>query len=163
MTLVYCGQTTGWIKMPLGVEVGLGPGGVVLDGNPAPPSPKMGRSPLPNFRPCPLWPNCWMDQDSTWHRGGAWSRPHCARWGPSSPPPKRGRSPHFSAHVYCGQMDGCIKMPLGMEVGLSPGDFVLDGAQSTPPHKGGGAPNFWANVYCGQTAAWIRMLLGTDA
>jgi len=24
-------------------------------------------------------------------------------------------------------MAGCIKMPLGMEVGLSPGDFVLDG------------------------------------
>ena len=26
----YCGQTTGWIKMPLGVEVNLGPGDVVL-------------------------------------------------------------------------------------------------------------------------------------
>ena len=33
----------------------------------------------------------------------------------------------FSAHVYCGQKAGCIKMPLGMEVGLSPGDFVLGG------------------------------------
>jgi len=59
-------------------------------------------------------------------------------------------------------MDGFIKMPLGMEVGLSPGDFVLDGAQPTSPHKGGGAPNFWAHVYCGQTAVWIKMLLGTD-
>ena len=28
---VYCGQTTGWIKMPLGVEIGLGPGHIVLD------------------------------------------------------------------------------------------------------------------------------------
>jgi len=27
----------GWIKMPLGTEVGLGPGHIVLDGNPAPP------------------------------------------------------------------------------------------------------------------------------
>jgi len=27
----------GWIKMPLGTEVGLGPGDVVLDGDPAPP------------------------------------------------------------------------------------------------------------------------------
>ena len=34
--LVYCGQTVGWIKMPLGMEVGLGPGHV-LDGDPAPP------------------------------------------------------------------------------------------------------------------------------
>jgi len=35
VTLVYCGQTVGWIKMKLGVEVGLGPGHIVLDGDPA--------------------------------------------------------------------------------------------------------------------------------
>jgi len=33
-TLVYCGQTAGWIKMPLGTEVGHGPGHVVLDEDP---------------------------------------------------------------------------------------------------------------------------------
>jgi len=27
----------GWIKMPLGIEVGLGPDHIVLDGQPAPP------------------------------------------------------------------------------------------------------------------------------
>jgi len=44
---VYCGQTAGWIKMPLVMEVGLGPGNTVLDGDPAPPSPKGHvRSPL---------------------------------------------------------------------------------------------------------------------
>jgi len=62
-------------------------------------------------------------------------------------------------HLYCGQMAGCIKMPLGMEVGLSPGDFVLDGA--TLPQKGL-SPQFSAHVYCGQTAAWIKMPLGTE-
>jgi len=36
VTLVYCGQTVGWIKVPLGTEVGLGPGDIVLDGDPAP-------------------------------------------------------------------------------------------------------------------------------
>ena len=36
VTLVYCGETVGWIKMPLVTEVGLGPGDVVLDGDPAP-------------------------------------------------------------------------------------------------------------------------------
>jgi len=36
VTLVYCGQTVGWIKMPLGTEVGLGAGDMVLDGEPAP-------------------------------------------------------------------------------------------------------------------------------
>ena len=30
-------QTAGWIKMPLGTEVGLGPGDIVFDGDPAPP------------------------------------------------------------------------------------------------------------------------------
>jgi len=33
---VYCGQTAEWIKMPLGTEVNLGPGDVVLDGVAAP-------------------------------------------------------------------------------------------------------------------------------
>jgi len=39
-----------WIKMPLAMEVSLGPSDFVLDGNPAP-CPKRGRSPHPNFRP----------------------------------------------------------------------------------------------------------------
>ena len=34
---VCCGQTVGWIKMPLGMEVGLGPGYIVLNADPAPP------------------------------------------------------------------------------------------------------------------------------
>jgi len=35
VTLVYCGKTVGWIKMNLGMQVGLGPGHIVLDGDPA--------------------------------------------------------------------------------------------------------------------------------
>jgi len=64
--------------MKLGMQVGLGPGHIVLDGEPA-----------------------------TLTKKGA------------EPPPQ------FLAHFYCGQMAACIKMPLGMEVGYSPGDFVL--------------------------------------
>jgi len=33
---VYCGQTAGWMKTPLGTEVDLGPGHIVLDKVPAP-------------------------------------------------------------------------------------------------------------------------------
>ena len=47
VTLVYCGQTVGWIKMRLGIEVGLGPGHIVLDGDPALPAQ---RGTAPNFR-----------------------------------------------------------------------------------------------------------------
>jgi len=48
----------------------------------------------------------------------------------TSPSPK-GHSPtQCSAHICCDQMaaslHGSFKMPLGMEVGLSQGDFVLD-------------------------------------
>jgi len=44
VTLVYCGQKVGWIKMKLGKEVRLGPGHIVLDGDPAHRLPK-GHSP----------------------------------------------------------------------------------------------------------------------
>jgi len=37
VTCMYCGQTVRRIKMKLGMQVGLGPGYIVLDGNPAPP------------------------------------------------------------------------------------------------------------------------------
>jgi len=62
------------------MEVGVGPGHIVSDGDPALPFPK-------------------------------------------------GHSPQFSAHVCCDQMAGCIKMPLGRQVGLGPGDIVLDRTQ----------------------------------
>ena len=43
--------------------------------------------------------------------------------GDTAPLPKRGGRappPKKSAHFYCGQTAGCIKMPLGTEVGLGP-------------------------------------------
>ena len=65
--------------------------------------------------------------------------------------PQKGRSPQFSALVYCGQTAGWIKMLLGTEVGLDQVDFALDKDHSIPP-KGGHSPQFSALVYCGETA-----------
>ena len=42
---VYCDQTAGWIKVPLGTEVNLGAGDVLLDGVTAPPFYKRGTAP----------------------------------------------------------------------------------------------------------------------
>ena len=70
--------------MSFHTEVGLGPGYIVLDGDPAPPPPK-------------------------------------------------GHSPEFSAHVCCGQTTGWI--PLGREVGLGPGHTVLDEDLAPPPQN----------------------------
>ena len=53
-------------------------------------------------------------------------------------------------------------MSLGMEVGLGPGEFVLDGDPALPPQNGGAAPKFSAHVYCDQTARWIKMALGME-
>jgi len=40
----------GWMKLVLGIEIGLSPGDLVLDGEPVP-LPDKGRSLPPNFRP----------------------------------------------------------------------------------------------------------------
>jgi len=42
---VYCGQTTAWIMMALGMEMGFGPGHIVLDGDSAPLLPKEAEPP----------------------------------------------------------------------------------------------------------------------
>jgi len=52
-------------------------------------------------------------------------------------------------------------MPLGMEIGFSPEDFVFDGDPSALAKKGRSL-QFSAHVYCGQMAAWIEMPLGTE-
>jgi len=36
-----------------------------------------------------------MDQDATWYGSMPWPRPHCDRWGPSSPNKKGGTPPIF--------------------------------------------------------------------
>ena len=101
-----------------------------------------------------MWPNGCMDQDVTWYGGRPQPRRLCVRWGPSSSLPKKGRSPQFSTHVYCGQKSAWIKMihadflPLGMEVALGPDDIVLDGDP---------APNFrsmWPNGWTDQHGTW---------
>ena len=51
----YCDQMAGWMKMPLGTEVDLGPGHIALDGVPAPTKGAQ-QPPPPFFGPCLLWP-----------------------------------------------------------------------------------------------------------
>jgi len=46
--MVYCVQTVALISMPLSIEVGLGPGDIVLGGDPAPPW-KAAQQPPPHF------------------------------------------------------------------------------------------------------------------
>ena len=93
--------------------------------------------------------------NATWYGGSPWPWPHFVRWGPNYPH-QTGHSPKFLAHVCCSQTAGWMRMPLGTEVGLGPGDIVLDGdpAHSRLTHSfllyGGGPPNLsilWNSTY----------------
>ena len=81
----------------------------------------------PNFGPCLLWPNGWVDQDETWHGGRPRSRPHCVTWGPINPHERDTVAPHFSAHVY---------WPNGWM------DATLDGDPAHPTERATAAPIF---------------------
>jgi len=60
-------------------------------------------------------------------------------------------------------MAAWIKMPLGMEVGLGPSDFLLDGDPAPFPKKGAPpSPQFSAHFYYRQTAGCIKMPLGME-
>jgi len=89
---VRCGQAAGWTKMPLGKEVGLGPGDFVFDGDSAT-LEKMAHPPHPISGPCLLWPNGWMDEDATWHGSIPRPRPHCIRRGDSQLSAKGAQQP----------------------------------------------------------------------
>jgi len=94
--------------MPLGMEVGLGPGHTVLDGDPA--APKGHSSPLPSsiFDPCLLWPTAgWINMPlgTEVDLGPG----HIVLYGDPVPLCQKGRSPQFSADVCFGQtLDGSI-------------------------------------------------------
>jgi len=107
--------------MSLGKEAGLGPGHIVLDGDPVGTQPP--QQPLPTFGPCLLRPNGHPSQQllSSCTNG----RPkrlavyyrtvvcHCVCLS--------------ITFMYCGQTAGWIRMPLGTKVGLGLGHTVSDG------------------------------------
>ena len=145
----YCGQTAGYIKMPLGMEVGLSPGDFGLDGDPAPPKREAeagGRVPI--FDPWLLWPNAWMDQYGTWHGGKPWSSPHCARWGHNSPPPKGAEPPIFGPSLLWPY--GWIHQDATWYGGrLQPRRLCVRWGPSPLLQKGRSPTQFSAHVYCG--------------
>jgi len=174
------GQAAAWTKMPLGMELGLGPGDFVFDRDPATPR-KKGTPTHPIFCSCLLWPNgpgdvvldgvaappkrgtapqfsvhvyCgWMDEDTTWYGSRTRPRPHCIRRGPSSP-----RKGHSTPSLF----SPCLLWPRPL----------ISATAKLMCH-------FWAtfaicyrtvrclsvcNVgVCGQTVRWIKMALGRKA
>ena len=126
---VCCGQMAGWIKMSLGMEIGLDPGHIVLNGDPA--LPQKEHSPPFSSHVC-------CGQTVGWIKMPLGME---VDLGPGhfvlgvDPAPPKEHSPQFLAHACCGRTAGWIRMPLGTEVGLSQGNIVLDG-DPAPPQKG---------------------------
>jgi len=56
-------------------------------------------------------------------------------------------------------MAECVKMSLGVQLGLGPGDFMLDGDPVAPSPKGAWTSKFSAHVYCHQMAGWMKLVL----
>jgi len=82
--------------MPLGMEVGLGPGDFVFDSDLAITPRKKAQPPHPIFGPCLLWPNGWMDHDATWYGVKCRLGRRCVRWDRSTQlPSKRGTAPSY--------------------------------------------------------------------
>jgi len=89
-TLVYCGQTVGWIKMKLGLQVGIDPGHIVLDGDPAL-APQKGHSPQFSAHICCGQTAGWIK--TTLGTEVSLGPGHIVLDGDPAPLPKRGPSP----------------------------------------------------------------------
>jgi len=112
--------------MKLGMEVGLGPGDIAFDGDPAP--PKGLSSQFSSHVLC--------GQTAGWIKMALGTEVGLGRgifvfYGDPALP-KKGASPNFQP-MYSGQTAGWIKMPLGTEVGLGPGHIVLGGDPAPLP------------------------------
>jgi len=121
--------------------IGLGPGHILLDGNPVP-LPKWGGAPQFSAHICCGQMAGWIKMPLG--REVGLSPGDIVLDGDPAPiPPKAGGAPKFSAHVYCGQTAGWMKMPLNKEVDLIPGHIVLDGDPAPPPRKGHSLPTLF--------------------
>jgi len=106
VTFVHCGQTVGRIKTKLGIQAGLGPGHIVLDGDPAPPLPK-GHGPLQfSVHICCGQMAEWIKMPLGMELGIGPG--DFVLDGNPAPPPPKGHSPHPIFVPYLLRPNGCM-------------------------------------------------------
>ena len=123
--------------MKLGVEVGLGHGQIVLDGDPASPPQK-------GAQPSQFLAHVCCGQTAGWIKMPLGTEVELSPGnimldGDPAPPKSGAQHPQFFP-MYCGQTGAWIKMPLDAGVGFGPGHIVLHG-DPAPPKKGHSNPN----------------------
>jgi len=157
MFVVAIGQRARWIKMPLGTMVGLGPGNIVLDADPALPKE---HSP-PHFAThvcCGQTAGCIKMPLGT----EVGLSPGHIVLDEDPVPALKGAHPPLFGPCLCaiGQTARWIKMPLSMMVGLGPGNIVLDADPA--PAKGHSPAPFCdpcllrPNGWMDQDATWYE-------
>jgi len=101
VTLVYCGQTVGRIKMKLGTQIGFGPGHIVLDGDPAP-LPQRDTATQFSAHICFGKMAAWIKMPLSMEVG--FSSGDFVVDGDSAPPPEKRAQPppQFSTHAHSG-------------------------------------------------------------
>jgi len=120
------------------MQVGLGPGHIVLDGDPVPPAQRG----TAHFGPYLLRPNGCMDQDATGYGGRPRPRRLCVRWRPS-PLPKRGQSPFPILGPFLLWPNGWMHQDTTWYGGRpQPRGLCVRWRPSPQPPKKSGAPNF---------------------
>ena len=154
---VYCGQTAGWIKMALGMEVGLGPVHIVLDSNTAP-LPKKEAEP-PQFSAhfyCGQTAGC---TKMPLGMAVGLSPGKFVLDGDTVPSPKRGRRPQIFGPCLLRSNCWMDQDATWHEDRPQPRRLCVRWGPSLPPHKRGGAlsPIFgpfllWPNGFMDQYA-----------
>ena len=124
--------------MKLGMNVGLGPGHIVLDGDLAP-LPKGTQHQFLVHVCCGQTAGLIKMPLGTEVDLGPSDR-HCVRWGSRSPP-QGGTAPPILAHVLRLRA-AWIKVPIDTGVCLGPGHIVLHEDRSSPLKSGTPAPSF---------------------
>jgi len=141
------------------MEVGLGAGHIVLDGDPAPLPKKGAESSI--FGLFLLWPNGWMHQDATWYGGRPQPRRLCVRCGPS-PLPIKGRSPHFlTMSIVAKRLHGSrchlVWRKASAQTTLcSMGTQLPPEKRAHPPHPIFGPCLVWPNGWMDQATTWYE-------
>jgi len=136
---VHCGQTAGWTKMPLGMEIDLVPGDFLFDGDPAPPQKK-------RHSPTQFLAHVYCDQTAGWIK----IRQSCVRWGRSSPL-KSTQPPSFQfMFIVAKWLDGWRRHATWYGSRPRPWPQCVRRGPSSPLAKGAQQPPlFSAHVYCG--------------
>jgi len=147
--------------MSLGMQLGLGAGDFVLDGDPAPP-------PFPKRRRSPQFSaHVYCGQTAGWINKALGMEVglgpvHIVLYGDTAPLPKNGAEPPIFGPSLSGPNGWMHRNATWYGGRPQPRRLCVRWGPSPIPQKGWSPIQFSAHVYCGETAAWIKMPLGTE-